>query len=59
MGNILERNSQRQTHSAFWWHFFDQPSPEIPAKQNMKETASKGKIWGPLYILKGEGLGDS
>ena len=36
--------------------FFAHPLPDIPTKHNMKETASKGKIWGPFYIPKGKGL---
>ena len=40
-----------------WWHFFDNFLPEIPTKHNIKETASKGNIWGPFYIPKGGGLG--
>ena len=35
--------------------FFAHPSPEILTKHNIKETASKGKIWGLFYIPKGEG----
>ena len=32
-------------------------SPDILTKHNVKETASKGNIWGPFYIPKGEGSG--
>ena len=32
---------------------FSQPSPEILTKHNIKETYSKGNIWGTLYITKG------
>ena len=30
--------------------------PEILTKHNIKETSSKGNIWGPFNIPKGEGL---
>ena len=31
--------------------------PEILTKHNIKETVSKGNIWGTFYIPKSEGLG--
>ena len=31
--------------------------PDITNKHNIKETASKGKIWGPFYLSKGDILG--
>ena len=35
---------------------FPHPLPEKPTKQNIKETYSRGNIWGPFYTPKGEGL---
>ena len=32
-------------------------SPKLPTKHKSKETSSRGNIWGPCYIPKGEGLG--
>ena len=34
---------------------FAYPLPEILTKQNIKEIASKGNIWGTFYITKCEG----
>ena len=34
---------------------FAHPSTEIPTKLNIKETDSKGNIWGTFYMNKGEG----
>ena len=57
MGDIAEKKWQWKTHSAFrvvvFAHFF----PEILIKHNIKETSSKGNIWGPFYTPKGEGSG--
>ena len=39
----------------FGGSFFAHPTPDIPTKRNIKETASKGNIWGPFYTPKGEG----
>ena len=36
---------------------FTSSLPEILTKQNSKETTSKGNIWGPFNIPKGEGSG--
>ena len=41
----------------FWWQFFAHPLSEIHTKTNIKETESKGNIWGTFYIPKDEGLG--
>ena len=37
---------------------FAHTSPEILTKHNIKETSSKGNIWGTFYIPKGEGSDD-
>ena len=39
----------------FWWKFFAHPLPEILTKNNIKETFSKGNIWGQFYTTRGEG----
>ena len=57
MGNI--NNSKLATTNLFCifgGSFFAHPSPDILAKHNIKETASKVNIWGPLYIPKVKGL---
>ena len=35
---------------------FTSSLPEILTNHNNKETSSKGKIWGPFNIPKGESL---
>ena len=30
------------------------PLPGIPNKQDIRKTVSKGDIWGPFYVPKGE-----
>ena len=37
----------------FWWPFFANTFPEIPNKNNTKETAIKGNIWVLIYMSKG------
>ena len=60
MGNISEQNiGDDELIPRFWWKLFFHPSPDILAKQNTKETASMGNIWGPFNKHKGEGLGVS
>ena len=41
----------------FWWKVFAHFLPEILTKHNIKETSSKGNIWGPFHLPKGEGPG--
>ena len=41
----------------FGGSFFANPLLEILTKHKIKETASKGNIWGPFYIPKVEGSG--
>ena len=36
--------------------FFAHPLPDILIKHNIKETASKGNIYGPFYTPKGKSL---
>ena len=58
MGKIDEQKlATTESFRFFGGSFFAHPSSEILTKHNIKETASKGKIWGPFYIPKGEGSG--
>ena len=58
MGNISEKKlAIMDSLLIFGGSFFAHPSPEIMTKYNIKETSSKGNIWGPFYIPRGEGLG--
>ena len=58
MGNIYEKKlSTTDLLRFFGGNVFSHPLPEILTKHNVKETTSKGNIWGPFYIPKGEGLG--
>ena len=59
MGNISKwKMAMIDLFHVFGGSFFPRPSPEILTKYNIKETSSKGNIWGPIYIPKGEGLDD-
>ena len=49
-----EKNGNDELVPRFWRHFFTHLLPDILTKHNIKETASKGNIWGPFYIPKGE-----
>ena len=55
MGDIVEKAGGEEIILIFGGSFFAHPSPDILIKHNIKETASKGKIWSPCYIPKGEG----
>ena len=50
-----ETNGDNAIIPHLWLYFFAHPSPEIITIRNTKETASKGNIWGPFYMSKGEG----
>ena len=59
MVDIAEKNWRQGKNSAFLVAgYFSYPLPEIPTSHNIKETASKGNIWGPFYTSKGEVSGD-
>ena len=58
MGNNSKQKMSRiESFHVFGGAFFDHPLPEILTKHNIKEDSSKGNIWGPFYIPKGEGSG--
>ena len=58
MVDIAERKlATTNSFRVFGGSFFAHPSPDIPTKHNIKETASKGNIWGPFFIPKGGRLG--
>ena len=58
MGKIDEQKLvTADSFRVFGGIFYAHPSPNILNKHNIKETASKGNIWGPFYIPKGEGSG--
>ena len=54
MGNTAKQKLLWQTHSASMVVVFAHLLSEVMTKHNIKETASKGNIWGPFYIPKGE-----
>ena len=55
MGVIVEKKlAMMESFRIFGGVFFAHPLPELPTKHNIKETASKGNIWGPFYTPKGE-----
>ena len=56
VGNIDKKQmATMQSFHICGCSFFPHPSPEIITKHNTKEIASKGNIWGPFYMSKGEG----
>ena len=58
MGKFAEQTlAMTDSLRVFGGSFFAHPLPDILTKHNIKETASKGNILGPFYILKGEGSG--
>ena len=58
MVDIVDRKLEtKNSIRIFGGGIFSHPSPDMHIKHNIKETGSKGNIWGPLYIPKGEGLG--
>ena len=57
MGNIDEQKLATTDSFRIFDSSFSHFLPEILTKCNIKETASNVNIWGPFYILKGEGLG--
>ena len=46
---------QRQTHSTFLVAVFAHSFSEILTKHYIIKNSSKGNIWGPFYLPKGEG----
>ena len=58
MGEISEpKLAMTESFYIFGGMFFAHSLTEIPTKHNIKDTASKGNIWGLFYTPKGEGLG--
>ena len=56
MGDISEQKlATTDSFHVFGGSFPARPLPEILIQHNIKETASKGNIWGPFYIPKDEG----
>ena len=56
MGDVSEQKlATIDSFRVFGGSFFAHPSLEIPTNHNIKENSSKGKIWGPFCIHKGEG----
>ena len=58
MGDISEKKLVMIESIHIFGGSFSHFLPEIPTKHNIKETASKGNIRGPLYITKDEVSGD-
>ena len=56
MGEIAEQKLAVTESFDTFGGIFPHPLPEILNKHNIKETAIKGNIWGPLYTPKGEGF---
>ena len=53
MGNISEKKlATTDSFRVFGGSFFAHPSPEILTKRTIKETESKGNIWGPIIYPK-------
>ena len=53
MGEIANQKlATTNSFRVFGCSFFAHPLPDILTKHNIEETASKGKIWVPFYILK-------
>ena len=60
MGDIYKQKlATADSFHVFGGSCFAHTLPEIPTKRNIKETSSKGNIWGPFYIPKCEVLGGS
>ena len=56
MGSIYEQKlATTESFLVFGGSFFANPLSEILTKHNIKETASKGNIWGLFYTPEGEG----
>ena len=56
MGKVSEQKmTTTDSFRVFAGSFFVYTSPEILTKHNIKESSSKGNIWGPFYIPKFEG----
>ena len=54
MGNIAKKKiCDDRLILHLWWQFFAHLLTGILTKHNIKETTSKGNIWGPFYILYG------
>ena len=57
MVKITKRKKWRRcNHSTSDGNYFALTLPGIMTKYNIKETASKGNIWFPFYMSKGEDL---
>ena len=60
MGKMYEHKLETiDSFRIFGKSFFAHSLTKILNKHNIKETSSKGNIWVPFYIPKGEGLGSS
>ena len=58
MGNLVEQKlATKNSFHVFGVSIFAHSSPDILTKHNIKETESKGSIWVPFYIPRGEGTG--
>ena len=58
MGKISEQKlAMTNSFRIFGGSFSAHSSTDIWTKHNIKETVSKGNIWGPFYIPKAGGLG--
>ena len=55
MGEIHYQKMATAESFCVFGGIFAHPLPEILTKQNIKEIASKGNIWGTFYITKCEG----
>ena len=56
MGEISARILAMTESFYIFGGMFAHFSPEIMNKHNIKETGSRGNIWGPFYTPKGEYL---
>ena len=58
MGKISKQKlAMTDSFRIYGGSFFAYLLSEMIIKHNIKETASKGNIWGPYYITKSEGSG--
>ena len=57
MGDISKQKlAATDSFHIFGGSVFAHSLPKILTKHNIKETSSKGNIWGPFNIPKGESL---
>ena len=55
IGDIYEQKlATKYSFPIFGCIVFAHTLTEIPTKHHIKETSSKGNIWGPFYTPKGE-----